>query len=223
MAASMCAPLRRGPHPHPPTGGDNEAIKAKELDARRQVALVVSPAEATTSALGSLTSGSDYLGFGRLISRGNHLCNGQPRQRRRPPQHRRQRPPPCRRLASDGDHHSACVVLKRPSPLPSYGGKDKTIQERGCHLHGVRRLVQPPGRRRSSVVGGARDAMDTVDLRTVRPSPVRWTDSHAPLGGGRQRWRRHQSHLSQGARHVAADGACSWPAPRSRGSPPPQG
>jgi hypothetical protein len=67
MAASMRAPLRRGPRPHPPTGGDNEAIKAKELEARRQVALVVSPAEATTSALGSLTSSSD------------HLCSGQPR------------------------------------------------------------------------------------------------------------------------------------------------
>jgi hypothetical protein len=76
MAASMCAPLRRGPRPRPSTGGDNEAIKAKELEAQRQVALVVSPAEATTSALGSLTSGSDYLGSGRLVNRGNHLRNG---------------------------------------------------------------------------------------------------------------------------------------------------
>jgi hypothetical protein len=65
-------------------GGNNEAIKAKELEARRQVALVVlpavattsapsgspaevttapsgSPAKATTSAPGSLTSGSDHL------------------------------------------------------------------------------------------------------------------------------------------------------------------
>jgi hypothetical protein len=42
-------------------GGDNEAIKAKELEAQRQVALVVSPVEATTSAPGSLTSGSDHL------------------------------------------------------------------------------------------------------------------------------------------------------------------
>jgi hypothetical protein len=61
MAASMRVPLRRGPRPHPPTGGDNEAIKVKELEARRQVALVVSLAEATTSAPGSLTSGSDPL------------------------------------------------------------------------------------------------------------------------------------------------------------------
>jgi hypothetical protein len=31
-------------------GGDNEAVKAKEWEARREVALVVSPTEATTSA-----------------------------------------------------------------------------------------------------------------------------------------------------------------------------
>jgi hypothetical protein len=42
-------------------GGDNEATKAKELGARRQVALMVSPAEATTSAMSSLTSGGDHL------------------------------------------------------------------------------------------------------------------------------------------------------------------
>jgi hypothetical protein len=41
--------------------GDNEAIKAKESEARWQVALTVSPAEATTSAVGSLTSGGDHL------------------------------------------------------------------------------------------------------------------------------------------------------------------
>jgi hypothetical protein len=42
-------------------GGGNEAIKAKELEARRQVVLVVLPSEATTSAAGSLTSGGDHL------------------------------------------------------------------------------------------------------------------------------------------------------------------
>jgi hypothetical protein len=61
MAASIRVPLRRGPRPRPPTGGGNEAIKAKELEARWQVALVVSPAEATTSAVGSLTNGGDHL------------------------------------------------------------------------------------------------------------------------------------------------------------------
>jgi hypothetical protein len=47
---SACASLRKGPRPRLPTGGDNEAIKAKELEARRQVALTVTPVAATTSA-----------------------------------------------------------------------------------------------------------------------------------------------------------------------------
>jgi hypothetical protein len=50
MSASMRAPLQRDPRPCPPMGGGNKAIKAKELEARRQGALVVSPAAATTSA-----------------------------------------------------------------------------------------------------------------------------------------------------------------------------
>jgi hypothetical protein len=61
---SACTPLRKGPRPRLPTGGDNEAIKAKEPEVRRQMALTVSPAEATTSAVGSLTSGGDHLSTG---------------------------------------------------------------------------------------------------------------------------------------------------------------
>jgi hypothetical protein len=123
---------------------------------------------------------------------------GQPRLRKRPPRHQW--------LASDGDHLCtgglpATVAItaraKRSSPPSSYGGEDKTIQERDRHLHGVRRLVRPPGRRRSSAAGGAGDTTDVADLRTARPLPVWWTDSHAPLGGGRHRQRRHQSHQSQ--------------------------
>jgi hypothetical protein len=58
---STCTPMRKGPHPRLPTGGDNEAIKAKEPEVRRQVALTVSPADATTSVVGILTSDSDHL------------------------------------------------------------------------------------------------------------------------------------------------------------------
>jgi hypothetical protein len=58
---SACTPLQKGPRPHLPTGGDNVAIKAKEPEVRRQVALTVSPAEAITSAVGSLTSGGDHI------------------------------------------------------------------------------------------------------------------------------------------------------------------
>jgi hypothetical protein len=63
---SAHAPLRRGPRPRLPTGGGNKAIKAKELEARRQVVLVVLPVEATTSAAGSLTSDGDHLRTGGL-------------------------------------------------------------------------------------------------------------------------------------------------------------
>jgi hypothetical protein len=69
-ATSGCAPLRGGPHPRPPTEGNNEAIKAKESETQWQVALMVSPAEATTSAMGSLTSGSDHLS----ADDSGHLC-----------------------------------------------------------------------------------------------------------------------------------------------------
>jgi hypothetical protein len=53
-------------------GGDNEAIKAKEWEARWQVALVVSLAEATTSIAGSLTSGGNHLS----TDDSGHPCTG---------------------------------------------------------------------------------------------------------------------------------------------------
>jgi hypothetical protein len=58
---SACASLRKGPRPRLPTGGDNEAIKAKESGTQQQVAQMVPTVEATTSARGSLTSGYDHL------------------------------------------------------------------------------------------------------------------------------------------------------------------
>jgi hypothetical protein len=63
----------KGPRPRPPTGGDNEAIKAKESGTQRQVALMVPAADATTSARGSLTSDSHHLStdnHGHLRTRG---------------------------------------------------------------------------------------------------------------------------------------------------------
>jgi hypothetical protein len=77
-------------------------------------------------------------------------------------------------------------MARRPSPPSFYGGEDKTIQARDHHLHGIRRLVRPPRRRRSRVAYGSRrrnSAMGTADLCTARPSPVRWTGNHLPLGG----------------------------------------
>jgi hypothetical protein len=106
----MRAPLRRGPRPRPPMGGDNEAIKAKELEARRQVALMVSPAEATTSAVGSLTSDGDHLS----TNDSGHLRTGG-----------------LSTMAAASAH------AKRSSLPSSYGSEDKTIQKRGRHPHGV--------------------------------------------------------------------------------------
>jgi hypothetical protein len=110
------------------------------------VALTVSPAEATTSAVGSLTSGGDHL---RPTSGSDHLCT----DGRRLLQHARRGPRSC----------------------PHYGSEDKTIQERRRRHRGVRRLVRPTG-----AAGGTGKVVDVADLRTAQPSPVQWTDNHAP-------------------------------------------
>jgi hypothetical protein len=117
---------------------------------------------------------------------------------------------------------AASPRAERSSHPSSYGGQDKTIQERGYHLRGVWRLVQPPGRHQSRATSCAGNAIDAADLRTARLLPVWWMNSRSPFGGRRRRWRRRRSHPSQGARHAAADGACSRSAPCSRSSPPPQ-
>jgi hypothetical protein len=89
---------------------------------------MVSPVEATTSIAGSLTSGSDHLS----TDDSGHLCtSGLPAMA------------------------AASARAERSSPPPSYGGEDKTIQERDLHLRSVRRLIRPPGRRRSSAAGCA--------------------------------------------------------------------
>jgi hypothetical protein len=124
-------------------GGDNEAIKAKELELggrwhrwsrqRRQPPLqwAASPAAATTSAPTTAAT-SAPVGDGCLSTREEVL---------------------------------APVLLR---------SEDKTIQEHGHRPRGVRRLVHPP-----SAAGAAGEVVDVADLRTARPSPVRWTGSHA--------------------------------------------
>jgi hypothetical protein len=79
----VCTIARRS---SPPSsyGGDNEAIKAKKSETRRQVALMVPPAKTTTSAMGSLTSGGDHLS----TDDSDHLCT----DRRRLPQHAQRGP-----------------------------------------------------------------------------------------------------------------------------------
>jgi hypothetical protein len=109
-------------------------------------------------------------GAGGLASGGNHLCSGQPHQRRRPPQHRRKQPPPHRWLTGDGGRLTAHEEVLALALLQS---EDKTIQERDRHLHSVRRLVRPSGRRQNSAADGTGDIKDAADLRMARPSPMR--------------------------------------------------
>ena len=109
------------------------------------MALVASPAEATTSVVGSLNSDGDHLS----TDDSGHLCTGG--------------------LPATA---ASSPRAERSSPPSSYGGEDKTIQERDRHLHGVRRLVRPSGRHRNSAAGGMGDATDVADLRTARPSLV---------------------------------------------------
>jgi hypothetical protein len=130
--------------PRPPMGGGSEAIKAKGPEVRWQVALTVSPAEATTSAVGSLTSGGDHIS---PTGGSDHLC-------------------------TDGQrlHQHARRGLRSRSHC---GSEDRTNQE--CRRCGsVQCLVRPP-----SATGGAGEAVDVANPRTTRPSPVRWTGSHA--------------------------------------------
>jgi hypothetical protein len=97
-------------------GGNSEAIKTKGPEVRRQVALTASPAEATTSAVGSLTSRGDHIS---PTSGSDHLCTNGQRLHQRARRGLRSRPH-CR-------------------------SEDKTIQERRRCPHDVRHLVRPPG------------------------------------------------------------------------------
>jgi hypothetical protein len=152
------------------------------------MALMPSPAEATTYARGSLSSGCDHLS----TDDSGHLCTG----RWRLPQH----------------------VRRGPRSRLTNGSEDKIIQERRRYHCDVRRLVRSPqcGRR-------AGEGVDVSDPHTAQPSPVRWTDSHAPA-------RAAGGSVGGGAEAVQPKGpgtvqltARSQPAPRSRGPPPPQG
>jgi hypothetical protein len=73
------------PSPPSPCGGREQAIKAKEPEVRPQVALTVSSAEATTSAVGSLTYGGHHIS----TDDSGHLCtNAAPANGGRPSVHK---------------------------------------------------------------------------------------------------------------------------------------
>jgi hypothetical protein len=113
------------------------------------------------------------------------------------------------RLANDGDHlctgglpavatTSASAPWRGgPRPRPPTGVTTRPSKNASATSTVYDVLYDPPGSVRAAWPAVAGGAAGAADLRTARLSPVRWTGSHAPLGGGRQRWRRHQSHQSQ--------------------------
>jgi hypothetical protein len=63
MASGPTLPLK-GPRSRPLTGDENQPLKPKSQRSGAQVALTVSSAEATTAAVGSLTSGGHHFSTG---------------------------------------------------------------------------------------------------------------------------------------------------------------
>jgi hypothetical protein len=90
-----------------------------------------------------LASGGSHLCSERLASGGDHLCTNDL------PAAATTSAPGS--LPSGGDHLSVRAMAKRPSPLSSYRGKDKTIQamELGARQQAVL-AVWPGPRSRSS-------------------------------------------------------------------------
>jgi hypothetical protein len=62
--------LRKGPRSRPLTRDENQPLKPKSRRSGEQVALTVSSVEATTAAVGSLTSGGHHFSTGDS----SHLC-----------------------------------------------------------------------------------------------------------------------------------------------------
>jgi hypothetical protein len=141
------ATMRR-PSPASPHGGREQAIKAKEPKVRPQVALTVSSAEATTSAVGSLTYGGHH-----------HLSTNDSGHLR------------TNAAPTNGGRPSARKEVL--APVVATGVRTGPSRNADTAPAAYDVLYDPSG-----VVGGAGRAMDVADLRTARPSPVRWMDSH---------------------------------------------
>jgi hypothetical protein len=113
------------------------------------VALTVSPAKATTSAVGSLTSGVDDLSTddsGHLRTSAVPVNGGRPSTR---------------------EEVLAAILTVGVRTRPSKNAATAPM------AYDV--LYDPP-----DAAGDMGEAMGVADPRTVRPSLVRWTDSHAP-------------------------------------------
>jgi hypothetical protein len=113
------------------------------------VALTVLSAEATPSAVGSLTYGGHHLS---TDDSGHLRTNAAPANGGRPSAHK----------------EVLTLVLATGGRTTPSGNTDTAPA-----VYDVLGPPPPPG-----AAGGAGRAVDVADLRTARPSPVRWTDSH---------------------------------------------
>jgi hypothetical protein len=125
---------------------------------------MVSPAEATTSAVGSLTSGDDHLS----TDDSGHLCTGS--------------------LPATA---AASARAKRSSLPSSHGSEDKTIRERGhhpprrttsCTTH--RATSEQCGRRRGRRRGCGEPAHGATVVRAVDEQPRPDQAAGGSAGGG---------------------------------------
>jgi hypothetical protein len=130
------------------------------------------------------------------------------------------------RLASGGDHlctnggnhlctsglpavatTSACAPWRGgPHPRPHTGVRTRPSKNAAATSTAYDVLYDSPGSVGAAwpaVAGGAGGAAGAADLRTARPSPIRWMGNHAPLGGGR-RYRSPQSQRDGAAARLAS-------------------
>jgi hypothetical protein len=175
----MCTAAGRTSPPSP-YGGRQQAIKAKEPEVRQQVALTVSPAEATTYAVGSLTSGGDHLS---TDDSGHLRTSTVPANGGRTSAHEEIFAP----VLTTG-------VRTRPSKNAApTGAAHDVLYDLPVRLVPQKKLwVWPTRARRDRRPCGRRAA-------TLRPSGRRWRR--------RRRRRRHQRRPGRGARHASADNA----------------
>jgi hypothetical protein len=122
---------------------------------------MVSPAKATTSAMGSLTSGGDHLS----TDDSGHLCTG----RRRLPQH----------------------AQRGPRSRPPTGVRTRPSKNAAATPYGLRHLVQPPGatseqydRRRGRRHGCGGPAHGATVARAVDGQPRPNQTAGGSVGGG---------------------------------------
>jgi hypothetical protein len=159
---------------------------------------MVSPAEATTSGVDSITSGGDHLctdDSGHLRTSAVPANGGRPSVRK---------------------EVLAPILAAGVRTKPSKNAYATPTAYATLAVYAV--LYDPPVRPATREKPWISPTCARCDRRPCGgQTATPWPSSR------RLRRRRHQSHLGRGARHATADGACGRPTPRSRSWPPPQG